>query len=133
MTLVNLLHQSIFQELTNDELLMTLITGVFDRVIQSTAFPYISLGESTISDWSSKTTTGKQANISLHIWSREGGRKQAITIMERVYTILQDTHPEVSGHTVVLLRFADSRVELMNDGCTYKATIIFKSIVEQTS
>ncbi len=112
---------------------MAAVNGVFDKTVQSTPFPYITFGKSSSSDWSSKTTQGGQCNISIHIWSREGGRKEAASIMERVYILLHDTHPSVSGYEVVMLRFADSKIELGNDGWTYQAVISFKALLQKTA
>ena len=106
------LQQAIYQTLTADSTLMALITGVFDRPPQGTAFPYVTIGESSGSDWSSKTTTGMEHNFILHIWSREGGRKQTAQIMERLHTLLHQVILTVTGQTMILMRFAASSILL---------------------
>jgi hypothetical protein len=97
------LQQAIYQTLAGDTTLMALISGVFDRPPEGTAFPYVTIGESAGSDWSTKTTTGMSHNVSLHIWSREGGRKQAATIMERLHTLLHQASFSVTGQTLVMI------------------------------
>lgn len=124
------LQQTIYTALTADSTLMALVAGIFDRPPQGTAFPYITLGESTGSDWSSKTTTGMEHQVTLHIWSREGGRKQAASIMERVHTLLHDANLTVTGHTLVMMRFMTSRIVLESDGWTYHGEMCFRVLLQ---
>ena len=124
------LQQAIYQQLTGDSTLMALVTGVFDRPPQGTAFPYITIGEFTGRDWSTKTTTGMEYVVNLHAWSREGGRKQAAQIMERLHTLLYQASLSVTGQTLVSMRFSGSNILLENDGWTYHGTMQFNALLE---
>jgi len=124
------LQKAVYQALTGDAGLMALVTGVFDRPPQGTLFPYITIGESTSSDWSSATTTGMEQNITLHAWSREGGRMQAASIMEKMHTILHDASLSVEGQALVMIRFAASSITLGNDGYTYQGMMRFTALLE---
>src|SRR5690349_18507109 len=95
------LQKAIYQTLTGDTTLMALVAGVYDRPPQASAYPYITLGDAEGRDWSTKTASGVEFMGTLHIWSREGGRKQALTIMERVHTLLHDANISVEGQTLV--------------------------------
>jgi len=127
------LQKAIYQALTDDVTTMAMITGVYDRPPQGTGFPYITIGESTLNDWSSVVTSGMEQVISIHIWSRNGGRQEAISIMERVYILLHDADLNVDGQSLVLLRFASSAVILEDDGYTYQATMRFRALLEANS
>jgi len=127
------LQKSIYQTLTGDTELMALLTGVFDRPPQGTAFPYVTLGESIGSDWSTKTTTGTEQLVTLHIWSREGGRKEAATIMERLHTLLHQADLSVDGQDLVSIQFASSGITLETDGYTYQGIMRFQALLEATS
>ena len=124
------LQQAIYQRLTGDSALMALVSGVFDRPPEGTPFPYVTLGESMGSDWSTKTTTGMEHHLSLHIWSREGGRKEAATIMERLHTLLHQTNLSVSGQTLVMIRFTASAIALEDDGWTYHGRMDFHALLQ---
>ena len=71
------LQQAIYTALTGDSTLMAMITGVHDHVPQETAFPYVTIGESTARDWRTVGRKGAEATLILHAWSRSRGRKQA--------------------------------------------------------
>jgi len=124
------LQKAIYQTLTNDATLMALVVGVFDRPPQGTAFPYITLGESAGSDWSTKTTTGMEQNVTLHVWSREGGRAEAASIMERIHTLLHQAPLSVTGQTLVSIRFSASNILLENDGWTYQGVMTFQAFLQ---
>jgi len=124
------LQQAIYQTLTNDSTLMSLVVGVFDRPVQGTAFPYVTIGESTGSDWSTKTTSGMQQVVTIRIWSREGGRAQAANIMTRIHTLLHQVPLSVTGQTLVSIRFVSSNIKLLNDGWTYQGFISFRALLQ---
>ena len=124
------LHKAIYQKLSEDVPLTELITGVFDRSPQGQAYPYITVGESSASDWSTLTTSGVEHRIAVHVWSREGGRRQAELIMERVHALLHDGSLTIEGHSLVLMRFLSSGISLESDGWTYQGTMRFRALVE---
>lgn len=124
------LQKSIYETLSGHAPLMAIVTGIFDRVPQGTAFPYVTIGESTGDDWSSATTSGMQQKIALHIWSREGGRKETTSIMEKIHALLHDADLSVEGHTLVMIRFAASSIVLGNDGYTYQGIMKFTALLE---
>jgi hypothetical protein len=124
------LQQSIYQALTADSQLMSLVVGVFDRVPQGTAYPYVTIGESVGSDWSTKTTSGMEQNVSLHIWSRQGGRAEAANIMTRIHTLLHEVPLTVIGQTLVSIRFSGSGITLENDGWTYQGVMKFQAFLQ---
>ncbi len=124
------LQHAVYQQLSADSQLLTLVNAVYDRPPQGSAFPYITIGESKISDWSTKTTTGTEQVFAVHAWSRNGGRKEAATIMERVYMLLHQAGLTVTGQVLVSLRFVSSEIMLENDGFTYHGVMEFRALLQ---
>ena len=124
------LQRAVYQKLTGDSALMQQVTGIHDRPPQGSEFPYVTIGESTASDWSTKTTTGTTQVIALHIWSREGGRQQAADIMERLYLLLHQGNLDVDGHALTSIQFVSSALVLEQDGWTYHGTMKFKALLQ---
>lgn len=112
------LQKALYAKLTADATLMALITGVYDAVPTNTAFPYIVLGEAAVRDWSSTTTTGGAYSLTFRIFSRDGGKKQVLAIMERVHGLLHMGALSVTGHTSVSMRYESSETRLEDDGIT---------------
>lgn len=44
------------------------LTGVFDGPPPRAAYPYLSIADGLVSDWSTKTATGREIRLSLTIW-----------------------------------------------------------------
>jgi hypothetical protein len=132
MTFLNSFQYSIFQILSDDSTLLSQLNGIYDRTPQGADFSYLCIGDCEISDWSSRTHEGVGGILTLVVWSREGGRKHAAIAMQRVYQLLHDTEPEVSGYKVVLLRHVKSHTRLESDGWTYRGEISFRVLAQQT-
>lgn len=124
------LQKAVFAELIGDTMLMNLVSGVYDHVSSDAAFPYVTLGEGTSRDRSTKTTTGAEIFFTLHAYSREGGHKESLIIMERLHALLHQANLSLSGHTLVLMRFDGSSIARMNDGLTHHGVMRFRAVTE---
>lgn len=124
------LQKALYQTLSSDSSLMALVTGIFDHVPQAAVMPYITLGNAAGHDWSSKTSQGMEQQPVIHIWSRNGGRKETALIMERIHTLLHDAAITVVGQNLVSLRFVSSDIMLKDDGYTYQGQMRFRALLE---
>ena len=127
------LQIAIYQYLKSDSVLSGLVGDIYDRVPQNAVFPYITIGDISSKDWSGKTFTGGEYSVKIHVWSREGGRKQAAGIMGRLYNLLHQGSFSVSGHTLVLSQFTSNDIKLRDDGWTYEGVMIFRMILQSNS
>ena len=73
------LRAAIYDALVADAALNALLGGprVYDEVPRAAAFPYVTLGECRILDWSTGTEPGEEHQLTLHAWSRQGGHAEA--------------------------------------------------------
>lgn len=78
------LQLAIYNCLKADSALTAKVTGVFDAVPSGQAFPYVTIGEDTVIDWSTKTNAGEEVTHTLHVWSRYSGKKEAKEIISLV-------------------------------------------------
>lgn len=51
-------------------------------------FPYTTIGDDTVVPWDTDTSLGANCTITLHVWSRKNGKKEAKTILGQLYTAL---------------------------------------------
>ena len=72
------LQRGIYQALANSSELGALLGGtrIYDDPPQAASYPFISLGQSLVRDWSTGTEDGAEHLLTLHVWSRTGGKKQ---------------------------------------------------------
>lgn len=54
----------------------------------ATDFPYVVVGDDTISPFDTDEAVGASATITLHVWSRYNGNTEAKNIMGQIYTAL---------------------------------------------
>jgi hypothetical protein len=126
-------QQAVYQLLSSDSTLLALVDAVYDRPPQGSPFPYITLGDMAISDWSTKTSTGTEILLTIYIWSRSGGRKETADISDRVYRLLHQASVSVSGQALVQIRYLSSDIQLDDDGITYQGMMRFRSLLEATA
>jgi hypothetical protein len=112
------LQQSLYQRLANDPSIKTKVKGVFDAVPKDQAYPYISLGEDTARDWSTKTDLGEEITHTLHVWSRYAGKKEAKEIISLIMESLSEPLVLTNGFFVEDFRLEMSQVIDDPDGIT---------------
>jgi hypothetical protein len=125
------LQTSLYNRLDNDANLMQKVKGVFDAVPKDQLFPYISLGEDTVTDYSTKTTSGEEITHTLHVWSRYNGKKEAKEIMS---LILESLSQPLSIEGGFFIEF--SKTEMMEvlddpDGITRHGVMRLRFLISQ--
>lgn len=124
------LQKSLFTLLSADSTLSAMIAGVYDAVPAGAEYPYVTIGDIQARDWSSATTVGMQYQVVIRCYSRQGGRKEALNILDRIHALLHDANPSVTGYQCVLLRYVLSDVALNGDGLTYEGIMRFNALVQ---
>lgn len=126
------LQKAFYLKLTADAALNALLGGprVYDDVPVRGEFPYVTFGQTTERDWSTGTDIGGEHVVTLHVWSRAPGRKEADEIIDAVRTALHDQALSLSGHRLVNLRheFSDARRDA--DGESYHGITRYRAVTE---
>lgn len=100
------LQASVYKALVQDSEILTTLDGakIFDHVPDRTSPPYIVLGRSTSSDWSTSTETGEAIVFIVHTWSKSASRSENNTLQNLIRKNL-DGPIELNDHDLVNLRF----------------------------
>ncbi len=88
------------------------------------------LGEASESDWSTKTDSGAALLFSVRIWSRDAGFKEAKLIAGAVRAALDGAALDLSGATLIDLRFDSASYGRESDGFTRRAELKFRALLE---
>ena len=128
------LRAAIHDALVADGALTAALGGprVYDEPPVSAAFPYVTLGEARINDFSAGGEPGQEHQLTLHAWSRQGGHKEAHVIAGALLQALDDAPLTLFDHRLVNLRFAVADVRREADGRTYHALVRFRAVTEPT-
>lgn len=110
-------------------------TRVYDHVPQGTAAvkPYVTLGEDTELDWSTKSFDGRENTHTLHVWSdAHRGRKVCKQAMDAIASALHNNPFSVNGSNHLLCQFEFADTFLDPDGVTYHGVMRFRSLLQGT-
>ena len=126
------LRAAVHDALIADAALVNLLGGpkVYDEPPRSAAFPYVTLGEARIADYSTGTEAGEEHQLTLHAWSRQGGNREAHRIAGALLQALDDAPLALADNHLVNFRFAVADVRREADGRTYHALVRFRAVTE---
>ena len=126
------LRAAIHAALAADAPLTALLGGakIYDEPPRGAAFPYVTLGEARVADFSAGGEPGEEHLLTLHAWSRQGGHREAHLIAGALLQALDDAPLAPDGHRVVNFRFAVADIRREPDGRTYHALVRFRAVTE---
>jgi hypothetical protein len=122
------LRNSIGQALKGSSDLAALLGGVriYDRPTQATGFPFITLGQSPLRDWSTGSDDGAEQRLTVHVWSPFGGKKHMQDIVKAVRATLNDLPLAAGRHRVTLYHeFSEARLD--PEGDSFHGTIRYRA------
>lgn len=126
------LQKAIYTRLTSDAGVAVVVASrIYDNAPGDATFPYLTLGEAQVSDWSTDDQPGAEHLLSLHVFSRGGGRAEAKLAMGAVHAALQEAELTLDGHRLINLRFQGADTHREADGATWRGTIRFRAVTEQ--
>lgn len=121
------LQQAVFAVLSCDGAVSDLIDDrLFDAVPRGSAFPYVVIGDGA----ETADAGASEHTLSLHVWSRGGGHREAKQIASALREALEGTPLSLDGHSLVNLAFQSADYARLADGETWRATLRFRAVTE---
>jgi hypothetical protein len=126
------LRAAIRAALAADTPLTSLLGGpkIYDEPPRDAALPYVTLGADLVADASTATEPGDEHALTLHVWSRQGGHREAHLIAGAVLDALVDAPLSLAGHRLANLRFVVADVRREADGRTYHGLVRLRAVTE---
>ncbi len=126
------LRRAIHAALAGDAALTAALGGgrVHDVPPGAPDFPYVTLGEAQVTDWSTATESGEEHRMTLAVWSRQGGHGEAHALAHLVQQALHDAPLDLPGHRLVNLRFSSAEIRREPGGRSYRALLRFRAVTE---
>src|SRR5262245_33212305 len=126
-------RNSISQALKASSDLAALLGGVriYDRPPEATGFPltgfpFITLGQSALRDWSTGAEDSVDQRLTVHVWSPFGGKKHMQDIIKAVRTSLSDW-PLAAGRDRVTLNHEFSEARLDPEGDSFHGVVRYRA------
>lgn len=126
------LQQGLYQAILGDAGLNALlgIPRIYDQVPQKPEFPYLTIGQSIVRDWSTGSDAGEEHQLTLNVWSRAGGRKETHEIMGGLRAALHGRDLVLAGHRLINLLHEFSETRRDADGETYHGIVRLRAVTE---
>jgi Protein of unknown function (DUF3168) len=126
------LQRGICQALADSSHLGALLGGarIYDDPPQVASYPFITLGQSLLRDWSTGTEDGAEHLLTLHVWSRAGGKKQVHDILEAIKSTLHNQPLSLVDLELVNLRHEFSEARPDPDSDTYHGIVRYRAVTE---
>jgi len=127
------LQKAIFTALSGDAALATLIGDpprIYDDPPGGAELPYVQIGDGTESDWGTSSGEGAEHQLTIHAWSRNGGRMETRAILASIHDALHEAPLTVESNRLINLRFLLSQVWREGDGETYHGMARYRAVTE---
>ena len=100
------LKQAILATLGADAALIAALGGerIYEEPPKNVASPYITLGRTSVYDWTTGAEKDDEQLVTLHVWSKAKGDAETLQIMEAVRARLADSLLPLDGREPVRLR-----------------------------
>ncbi|WP_046507082.1 DUF3168 domain-containing protein [Streptomyces odonnellii] len=126
-------QDAVYTRLTGDDILMSLISGVYDYVPETADFPYVVIGDATEIPDNAHDTFGRQTTLTLHVWTRSRTHAKGLAIAARLVALLDHQPLTIPGlhHVSTLYEFAQPLVDPEPPGDIRHVVLRFRIRTEQ--
>jgi len=126
------LQQAIFTALTGSTTLVNYLGGakIYDDIPEQTQFPYVTIAQSFMTDWSTATSRGCEHLLRLHVWSRDSGSTESQLIGGEIISVLHDAALALQDNILINLRFTSADILRDRDGKTHHSILRFRAVTE---
>lgn len=128
---ITAVQQALYSKLSGDAVLMDMVEQVYDTAPQQSAFPYIVVGDVSQEAIPAINCALWRVNLVLDVWTEAGGRKTALTILERLKMLLHHGSMVISGFTLMEMRAENAACELTHDATRILGSIELELIVAE--
>lgn len=103
---------------------------IHDEVPRGEAAPYIVFAEMIARENGSATDRGHLIECNLHVWSRQGGSREALALADLVADALDDANLPMTGHRMINCRLSITETRRMPDKDLTRVAMRFRIVTE---
>ncbi|MBL4617068.1 MAG: DUF3168 domain-containing protein [Robiginitomaculum sp.] len=130
------LQEAIFSHLQQDANVQAVLGSpvrLYDDPPAEPIYPFASFGRHQSRDTDADTFALNEQTLSLHIWSRYRGKREAQQILEAVRGSLNDMPPAMNGHRLVSIRTVFADVLRARNGRIFQAILRLRALTQPIS
>lgn len=103
---------------------------IHDSTPARVEFPYVAFGRLSATDHSTATETGAEALMTLNVWSRAKGKREALEIAALVREALEDAPLALAAGHLVLIRVETLEVRFDPAADAHHGALRLRAIIE---
>lgn len=128
-----LLQRAVYKALAEDETLSAHLTGVYDEAPVETPYPYLAMGQTSLTGSELKDSRGGTVEFDLDVYSDEPTQMQVKELAIIVETALDSADIELQDHSLVSLRLTRTAFTRLWDeaGSLYRARMGYSALIYQ--
>jgi hypothetical protein len=107
-------HKALYSRLANDTALNEKISGVYDQVGEDVVFPYVTIGDPTMTPMETKTSYGENIPWVLHCWSQYSGKKEAYELLNLMIQAITKEPFTIEGFSLSKVNI-EPNMQVFND------------------
>lgn len=86
------------------------LSGIYDGPPPRAAFPYVAMGDALVTDWSTKTATGREIRLPLTLWDDGENAARMTDLMSHLEDAVAAVPRQIPGWHVASIIFLRSMV-----------------------
>ncbi|PLX39059.1 MAG: DUF3168 domain-containing protein [Hyphomicrobiales bacterium] len=126
------LQKAVYETLSGDPTLIALLGGVriHDGAPRGAQLPFVALDPVVTTDGDGDELASREHRLSLVVWTREGGKRQALAVLERLNELLHDADLTLDAHRLINLRRDREEVRQNNDRRSWRGELRLRAVTE---
>lgn len=130
-TALAVLQSALADAFVADGILTEQVFGrIHDGAPRSGLMPYLAFAEARCDGFSAGDGAGAHVRLTLEALAADGERGRAVAILDRAVAIAVETPPQLSEGTLVLIAVAETVVERLKDGRSWRASAVLDALVD---
>jgi hypothetical protein len=105
-------------------------TAIYDGAPRNVPVPFVSLDEIVTKRKDGLFAMLEEHRFAIRIWSKAGGKVEAVTLADAIIVALDDAHPAMPDHLVVRMYLDTSDSRVVKDRIAVETTLRFVAITE---
>lgn len=104
------LQTAVLAALESHPVLTAELSGIYDGPPPRAAFPYVAMGDAFVTDWSTKTATGREIRLPLTLWDDGDNAARMSDLMAHMEDAIAALPREIPGWQMVSIVYVRSMV-----------------------
>jgi hypothetical protein len=106
---------------------------IYDGAPRNAAVPFLSVDEIVTKRKDGLDAVIEEHRFAIRVWSKAGGKSEAVTLADAVIALLDDAQPAMTDHRVIRMYLDGSDSRAAKDRIAVETTLRFVALTEPLS